>query len=755
VTTKSSSVDRQYATTKRVAKGGEPREYNATELRDEFLMKPDDLRAFLSDYKGGVSVEEGLALSRYAADCAGGDIVEIGSFRGKSAVALAMGAIRSRVQVFCVEPHVEFAGLYGGKFGPQDRGAFYQVMLQTALFEKVALINLPSREAARAWRRPIGLLFVDGDHSFRGVKDDFEAWDSHVCLGGIIAFDDATDPAIGSESLIGLILASGRYVAIETVGKVRFLRKVSSTGVFPRADKKRILVACHDLVVADGLFRFERFGRIARARGHELAFLQFGAPNSSERVTDFPVLGWHEAVSSAWDVTIIPGAGFPPETIEKFSQLAQPQFGLRMQHALNDQTRTTAFMQINQIFKPHVIVFNNRERPPGSYTGLQARQFHVLEGGVDVVAFAPQRRSKGAVRTTPFVVGGLASKNPAPLIEAMRELGEGVELRLFGNAVDLNQAAEDLLRSGTLKLVGPLFEHQLPAFYSDLDCVIHTETTAGWANLAAEALASGIPLICTRHGTRAFAVHGETALVIADPTPEEICSSIKKLQSSDELQDRLSRNGRQMIKRYSWESYATTLLDLMDITDPSIHYSWAPELGLYGKWPLQVRLQGLDPILKTCAGQNVLDLGAADGLIARTFLEHGVANLHGVDLDTARVARARAICNAFPTAQFWAMDLSDWDGFVSALGVKENIPYDTVLSLGVHHHLPPERRVNCLLGAAALARTNFVIRTPEHFFKQDGVTDLLAHHGFSLDYTSFDALEADMGPLRCYRRQLR
>jgi len=88
-------------------------------------VSPDELRAFLSTYRGGVSVEEGLALYRYAADCGGGDIVEIGSFRGKSAVALATGATESGVRVFCIEPHAEFTGVYGGKFGPQDRGAFW------------------------------------------------------------------------------------------------------------------------------------------------------------------------------------------------------------------------------------------------------------------------------------------------------------------------------------------------------------------------------------------------------------------------------------------------------------------------------------------------------------------------------------------------------------------------------------------------------------------------------------------------------
>jgi len=717
-------------------------------------MNFDELRAFLSECKGGVSGEEGLALYRYAAECAGGDIVEIGSFRGKSAVALATGAIRSRVQVFCVEPHREFTGVYGGKFGPQDRGAFYQVMLQTALFEKVALINLPSRDAARAWRQPIGLLFVDGDHSLRGVKGDFEAWDPHVCLGGIIAFDDATDPAIGPANLIGQILASGRYAALETVGKVRFLRKVINTAAFARADKKRILVACRDLVMAGGLLRFERFGRIARARGHELAFLPFSEQNAAARVVEFPVLGWQDALSSEWDVTMIPGAGFPSETIEKFSQLTLPQFGLRMQHVLGDQTRKQAFIRVNQAFKPQVVVFNNQEWPPPSYREeLQANRYHVIEGGVDVVAFAPHRRCDPSVSTVPFIIGGLARSNAASMIDAVRELGGGVELRLLGDPGDLSQTAADLVRSGVLKLVGQMSEQDLPTYYGDLDCVVHTETSSGWASFAAEAMASGVPLICTRHGTKAFAVHGETALVLDEPAPEEIRSSIQQLQRSESLRDRLSKNGRQRINRFSWESYATSLLNLMDVVDSSVHYSWAPELGLYGKWPLPVRLQGLDALLKTCAGQSVLDLGAADGLIARTFLEHGVAHMHGVDIDAARVAGARAICHGYAVARFWTMDISDWGEFLSALHMKCTIAYDMVLSLGVHHHLPPERRLNCLLGAAALAGTYFVIRTPELFFQQDRITELLERHGFTLEYASFDAEKAEISPLRCYRRR--
>jgi hypothetical protein len=136
-------------------------------------------------------------------------------------------------------------------------------MLQTGLFEKVALINLSSRDATGAWRSSIGLLFIDGDHPLPAVKGDVGAWDPHVSIGGVVAFDDAVDPEIGPAKTIKQLIDSGRYVHLESVGKIAFLRKINNNGSFHRIDKERIIVAIHELIVAGGLFRFDRFGRIS------------------------------------------------------------------------------------------------------------------------------------------------------------------------------------------------------------------------------------------------------------------------------------------------------------------------------------------------------------------------------------------------------------------------------------------------------------------------------------------------------------
>jgi predicted O-methyltransferase YrrM len=180
---------------------------------------------------GGITAAEGALLHRLAAGLDRGCIVEVGSYRGKSAVALAFGARNNgaepRPAIYCIEPHRPFAGYYGGKFGPADRGAFYETMCRTGAFNEVALVNLSSEEVAPNWNRQVGLIFIDGDHRYDAVRRDFELWDPHLPVGGLVAFDDATDPGGGPFRLVREILQDGRYQSIETVGKIEVLKKLA------------------------------------------------------------------------------------------------------------------------------------------------------------------------------------------------------------------------------------------------------------------------------------------------------------------------------------------------------------------------------------------------------------------------------------------------------------------------------------------------------------------------------------------------
>ena len=718
----------------------------------------DRFHQLMTDLRGGITPQEGSLLRRLASECRDGCIVEVGSFRGKSAVALAFGvrdveAPAARPEIYCIEPHRPFTGFYGGQFGPVDRGAFYAAMCDTEAFREVALVNLSSEEVTPSWTRRVGLLFIDGDHHYPGVKRDFDSWDPHVRQGGIVAFDDAQDPECGPHRLVHEILGSGRYDLVERLGKIVVLRKLEPAAVPQGAQAlKRILVACDRVLAAGGLFRFDRAGRVLQDWGHEVAFVSMSDQCETDFDTSLPVLSFAEAAARTWDVVMVPGAGFSEPIIRRFSELKDPRFGVRVQHVLNDQTRRASFKQVNAQLAPHVVVFNNLAWPAGSYTEFSGDRFHVLLGAVDSRRFRPAAYRAHPLSPRRWVVGGLVNKNPEAVVAALPLLPGDVTLRLFGH--DTTGFAErhgDLIAAGRLQLAGPLAAQDLPAFYREVDCVVSVETFAGWANLAAEAMASGVPVVCTPHGTAAFAEHLRTALVVEQPSPPELAKAILRLRDDAALCVELAEQGRLRVEEWSWERYARELLQLCT-HDGKHHYASYPELGLFGKWPLAERLQGLDSVLAAAAGRSVIDFGAAEGLVGRELLMRGASLLHGFELDPSRVAGARKLCATFPGAQFRVADLSSWDSFHAAQRDLLEDRYDIVLYLGIHHHLPAGARIGVLRQAARMASKYFAVRMPDRHFAGDNVDAELKAAGLVRQGGAAGPADHHLGSVHIYRR---
>jgi hypothetical protein len=169
--------------------------------------------------EGMIGDKEEALLTRLAGEVEEGCIVEIGSYRGMSTIALAKGA---RVPVYAIEPHEEFTGVLGGRFGPADRRAFFKNLLQAGVVEQVRLVNLSSEVVAPGWRTPIGLLWIDGDHRYEAVRRDFYSWEPH--LQGNVAFHDSIQPTLGPMRLIDELLAGG-FELVEQVQGTKVLRR--------------------------------------------------------------------------------------------------------------------------------------------------------------------------------------------------------------------------------------------------------------------------------------------------------------------------------------------------------------------------------------------------------------------------------------------------------------------------------------------------------------------------------------------------
>jgi len=195
------------------------------ELQPEFTI--DGMQQLAERVAGMTSPDELQLLYELAGQVEEGCIVEVGSFRGRSTVALAAGAAAgANPTVYAIEPHAPFEGVLGGQFGAEDRGEFYRTMLASGHFRNVRLVNLSSEQVAPGWQEPIGLLWIDGDHSYEGVQRDFAAWRPFLHPAAPVAFDDSLNPDIGPSRLIEQLREEGEFETAQVVGKVTVLRRM-------------------------------------------------------------------------------------------------------------------------------------------------------------------------------------------------------------------------------------------------------------------------------------------------------------------------------------------------------------------------------------------------------------------------------------------------------------------------------------------------------------------------------------------------
>lgn len=195
---------------------------------------PEALRE-AATIKGWLSRDAAVLLYELARRVARGCIVEVGSYRGRSTLVLARGAAAGHdPPVYAVEPHEPFRGVLGGQFGPEDRGAFFRNMVRTGAYRQVRLLNTTSDVLAPGWREPVGLLWIDGDHSYDGVRRDFDAWRPHLLPEGHVVLDDAEDPLLGPHRLVRELTAAGWSVT-DRSGKVACLRRADGLGGEGRA----------------------------------------------------------------------------------------------------------------------------------------------------------------------------------------------------------------------------------------------------------------------------------------------------------------------------------------------------------------------------------------------------------------------------------------------------------------------------------------------------------------------------------------
>lgn len=159
----------------------------------------------------GSSVQECYALYEAVLGTAhlNGAIVEIGCLYGRTSIPICLaakeiGAKSTHIDYLFQYPDLETCRLGGYDKYPSPanidsamlKSTHLQIFgnfIKNDLFDDAIFIASKSEQAREIWEKEIRFLFIDADHSYEGVKKDYELFAPFLVSGGILALHDVDE----------------------------------------------------------------------------------------------------------------------------------------------------------------------------------------------------------------------------------------------------------------------------------------------------------------------------------------------------------------------------------------------------------------------------------------------------------------------------------------------------------------------------------------------------------------------------------
>lgn len=224
---------------------------------EETLLR---IESDVAEVEGWLSPREMHFLALLAASpTAQGDILEIGSFRGRSTIVLAHATALAnqafpvfRSQLVAVDPLLDNDQLLSAPLSPGQAASQFERNLQRAgVRSQVEFHQGFSYELARNFSRKLRLLWIDGDHSYSSSKQDYDLFIDHLVPGGILAMHDVLSRYDGCIRVFTEeVLASPHYGAAGLCGSIGWAQHLGDATASPaqEMEKQRLLRQLQKLV---------------------------------------------------------------------------------------------------------------------------------------------------------------------------------------------------------------------------------------------------------------------------------------------------------------------------------------------------------------------------------------------------------------------------------------------------------------------------------------------------------------------------
>jgi glycosyltransferase involved in cell wall biosynthesis len=232
---------------------------------------------------------------------------------------------------------------------------------------------------------------------------------------------------------------------------------------------------------------------------------------------------------------------------------------------LEDERYTPAYREWIDHYQgdANFLVFGNNPACPKVYHLENSKRYFDLTGGYEPFSSnGTRRRRRRAECRILWNASPVRWKGGGEVLEVLERLRlPNAAYSVFStHPVKWNASIPVRIHSGVP------FE-RMREVYAEADLFVHFEDrNAGWGNTAFEAIACGVPTICTNFGTVAFAKHRENAWVI----PRErnaLESALKNLGRNPEKRRNLvlpARERRKLAERFAYRALAGKIMEILE-----------------------------------------------------------------------------------------------------------------------------------------------------------------------------------------------
>lgn len=196
--------------------------------------------------------------------------------------------------------------------------------------------------------------------------------------------------------------------------------------------------------------------------------------------------------------------------------------------------------------------------------GIAPKKLHIVPYGVNLERFYPAVEKPSIFRVL-FVGQVGLRKGVYYLLHAFKKLQlPQAELVIIGNIQpDFSAIYTEFLAEKNIKFLGAMSSQELASWYRQASIFVLPSLEEGIAMVQAEALASGLPLICTTNsGGALFIENNDCGFVLSIRDEVALAEKIKFLYDNPKVVEQMGKKAAQKVQQFSWDAYGTRVIEV-------------------------------------------------------------------------------------------------------------------------------------------------------------------------------------------------